>query len=196
MSSFQLQSVKSVLGYQSNIGTIAVMGPLITSFLGPNPTLSFHAACSFGSTELLNWMWGSSCSSVEARTNNWSLTNYLRSDSHYQKWQFAEALEDAAGRGDLKVMRWICSHFPRGLISETVVTVAVTNGHLNSLQYLLNHDESPERSGIEHTHTVEWSDYSVMESSILNKHYEIILWLCQTFPEKTEAWTRGNYKEK
>ncbi|EGZ05501.1 hypothetical protein PHYSODRAFT_454644, partial [Phytophthora sojae] len=69
-----------------------------------SPDLSLSEACVFGSTSLLDWMWGISCTSSAERTREWSLANYLRSDRHYNHWQFSESLQAAAARGNLQVL--------------------------------------------------------------------------------------------
>ncbi|KAG2929457.1 hypothetical protein PC119_g3494 [Phytophthora cactorum] len=90
----QLTSVRLVLHQQASSHRLEHLGPVISSFLGPSPTLSLCHACRFGSLRLLDWIWASSCTSPETRTLNWTLNNYLRPNAsiicgnfgNQQKW--------------------------------------------------------------------------------------------------------------
>jgi len=83
----------------------------ISRFLGVPPNLLLSEACEHGSIATLEWIWAASCTTVEGRTPGWSLTNYLRSDPHYYRWQFAKSLYAAAERGDLEIVEWLFAHF-------------------------------------------------------------------------------------
>ncbi|OWY91729.1 hypothetical protein PHMEG_00039573, partial [Phytophthora megakarya] len=48
---------------------------IISSYLGPSPSLSLRQVCSFESTKLLNWIWDSSCTSSTNRPSVWFLNN-------------------------------------------------------------------------------------------------------------------------
>ncbi|KAG6577923.1 La-related protein 6 [Phytophthora cinnamomi] len=78
--------------------------PLVSDFLGPDPNLSLTKACKLGSTRLLDWLWERSCVSADARPDGWS-------DPHYYRYQFHEAIEVAAGQGDVSVVTWLMDHF-------------------------------------------------------------------------------------
>ncbi|EGZ05505.1 hypothetical protein PHYSODRAFT_342321 [Phytophthora sojae] len=107
-----LAIVNLVLRYHHANAALEQSTRVITDFLGPSPFLSLSDACKFGSITLLEWIWEASCTREADRTPGWSLANFLRSDQHYLKWQFAKALEAAATRGDLRMVEWIFAHFP------------------------------------------------------------------------------------
>ncbi|KAG6577898.1 La-related protein 6 [Phytophthora cinnamomi] len=140
MPSLQIQVVTLVLQQQPSVAALKHIGPLITSFLGPDPNRSLCEACKFGSTELLDWVWDASADSVVVRTSTWTLCNYLRSEPLYREWQFRKSLEVAAGREDAKVVNWWLDHFSGLEIPSEVVTAAAKKGHFPVLKLLLDRD--------------------------------------------------------
>lgn len=100
VSSFVLTAVDVVLRHQSAVAGVQELQPMITSFLGPPPSLSLRESAKYSSVRLCDWIWESSCTSAAERTSSWSLTNYLRSDVHYYEWQFERVLENAVANGD------------------------------------------------------------------------------------------------
>jgi hypothetical protein len=111
----------------------------ISKFLGVPPNLLLSEACEHGSIATLEWIWAASCTTVEARTPEWSLTNYLRSDPHYYRWQFAKSLYAAAERGDLEIVEWLFAHFSGCKAPVEVVNVAAWRGNLRVLRFLWAH---------------------------------------------------------
>ncbi|KAG2772421.1 hypothetical protein PC129_g19013 [Phytophthora cactorum] len=77
-------------------------------------------------------MWVSSSTSVAARVPHWTLTNYLRSDIHYYRYQFSLSLDTVASRGYLEAVKWLFTHAN----PVSVVGAAVEMGHLSVVQYL------------------------------------------------------------
>jgi hypothetical protein len=116
----------------------------ISSFLGPPPNLSLSEACAFGSLELLEWIWSSSCPDPDSRTPWWSLHNFLRSDPHYHSWQFSKSLEVALARGDVAMVEWIFAHFSGCEAPATVADRAIENGNLRVLATLRKLRSNPE----------------------------------------------------
>jgi hypothetical protein len=111
----------------------------ISRFLGVPPNLLLSEACERGSIATLEWIWAASCTTVEDRTPEWSLTNYLRSDPHYYRWQFAKSLYAAAERGDLEIVEWLFAHFSGCKAPVEVVNVAAWRGNLRVLRFLWAH---------------------------------------------------------
>jgi hypothetical protein len=111
----------------------------ISRFLGVPPNLLLSEACEHGSIATLEWIWAASCTTVEGRTPGWSLTNYLRSDPHYYRWQFAKSLYAAAERGDLEIVEWLFAQFSGCEAPVEVVTIAVRRGNLRVLRFLWAH---------------------------------------------------------
>ncbi|KAG3019050.1 hypothetical protein PC120_g10088 [Phytophthora cactorum] len=70
--------------------------------------------------------------SVAARVPHWTLTNYLRSDIHYYRYQFSLSLDTVASRGYLEAVKWLFTHAN----PVSVVGAAVEMGHLSVVQYL------------------------------------------------------------
>lgn len=77
---------------------------------------------------------------MDARTPQWSIQNYLRTDVYYYRPQFGKALKHAAQDGDLELVKWLFTHFSGCIAPADVVEIAATNGHFHILEYLLNHD--------------------------------------------------------
>ncbi|GMF26313.1 unnamed protein product [Phytophthora lilii] len=96
-----------------------------------------------------DWIWAASCTSAESRTPGWSLMNFLRSDPDYYRWQFSKSRHEAAERGDLKIAKWLFTHFSGCEASRDVVGAAVSRGHLHILRFLWDH-----QSGLGEDHTI------------------------------------------
>ncbi|GMF26307.1 unnamed protein product [Phytophthora lilii] len=129
--------------------TIERSSKSISNFLGPQPYLPLNEACRLGTIDLLDWIWAASCTSAESRTPGWSLMNFLRSDPDYYRWQFSKSLQEAAERGDLKIAKWLFTHFSGCEASRDVVGAAVSRGHLHILRFLWDH-----RSGLGEDHAI------------------------------------------
>ncbi|KAE9074722.1 hypothetical protein PF010_g24568 [Phytophthora fragariae] len=87
-----LTIVAFVLRHQADADALQELNEVVSNFIGPDPNLSLAAACSLGSTRLLNWIWNASAASKEERTSRWTLGNYLRSEPKYHQWQFQKAV--------------------------------------------------------------------------------------------------------
>ncbi|ETK73610.1 hypothetical protein F441_19902 [Phytophthora nicotianae CJ01A1] len=205
----QLVSVRLVLHEQANSHRLEHLGSVISSFLGPSPTLSLSYACRFNSLQLLNWIWASSCTSPDTRAPNWTLNNYLRSERQYYLWQFRKSAEVAAECGNVDMMKWLFGHFSNCFVPVGVVEAAAKKGHLPILKFLLENDAGrhyphshmpmvvtggivphqsvPEISDEEQGEgiVVHWGGRSMLHS-IEQKHVEIAKWLCQNSPHKMD----------
>jgi hypothetical protein len=117
----------------------------ISRLLGPPPNLLLSEACERGSVATLEWIWTASCTTGEARTPGWSLTNYMRSDRHYYRWQFAKSLYAAAERGDLAIVEWLFAHFSGCEGPAEVVAVAARQGNPRFLRFLWARRSSSQR---------------------------------------------------
>ncbi|KAF4141907.1 Ankyrin repeats domain-containing protein [Phytophthora infestans] len=118
----------------------------ISRFLGPPPSLSLAEVCGSGTLAMLDWIWSASCTQVEDRTRRWSLTNYLRSDPHYHRWEFVQSLSAAAERGDLSIVKWIFAHFSNCEAPAEEVRAAGLQGYLHVLAFLWEHRSGNDRA--------------------------------------------------
>ncbi|KAH7487844.1 Secreted RxLR effector protein 124 [Phytophthora ramorum] len=60
----------------------------------------------------------------------------------YQQWAFARGATNAAKRGDLRVVQWLCAVFyPQGRVTDAVEAAAQA-GHVQILQWLYEHHAS------------------------------------------------------
>ncbi|EGZ19751.1 hypothetical protein PHYSODRAFT_490462, partial [Phytophthora sojae] len=116
----------------------------ISRFLGPPPNLPLHKACQFGSIALLDWIWSASCTRAVDRTPGLALTNFLRFDPHYHKWQFSKSLQVAADRGDLLMVQCFFTHFSGCEAPATVTDGAKKKGYLRVLRFLREHKSGAE----------------------------------------------------
>ncbi|KAG3098072.1 hypothetical protein PI124_g16136 [Phytophthora idaei] len=205
-SPFQLRVAAFVLRPRTPVATLLHIGALISNFLGLSSCLSLSEACTFGSIQLLDWIWGSNCTSVGDRTPGWSLTNYLRSEPFYHQWQFREGLQIAARSGDVGMVKWFFDHFSGLEVPSAVVTAAAGNGHLLVLQFLLENDQGRDRKHEQKQVEIEedswtdsvpimpegWSDPGNMvrwgglatREAVRNKHFDVVQWLDQHAPHK------------
>jgi len=130
---------------------------VIASYLGPPPNVTLSETCSFGSIALLDWMWEASCTRASERTPWWSLTNFLRSEPHYYRYQFAESMTVAAERGDVAVVAWLLGHFQGCVVPGEAVGRAADNGHLSVLKLLWDHDGGrPDRERDKMLRSANW----------------------------------------
>ncbi|GMF26408.1 unnamed protein product [Phytophthora fragariaefolia] len=190
MPRLSLQCVEVVL--RQHPSTPLDVGPIISGFLGPPVNLSLAGACRFGSIQLLQWMWD--ISPVEARGSQWRVTNFLRSDVHYARYQFEEAMKVAAGRGDLAVVQWLCERFPDGDVSSEVVETAARAGHLAILTFLLTHDAGSDpgnKNGRVSHGVVHWGSLSC-EEAIRCGHADTARWLFKTTKHGMDGRQRGS----
>jgi hypothetical protein len=132
--------VELVLLHGSSASVPLHLERMISGYLGPAPSMTLSRTCSFGSIALLDWMWEASCTRVLERSTWWSLTNFLRSEPHYYRHQFAESMKVAAMRGDLAVVKWLLKHFQGCVVPREAVGNAADNGHLHILKLLWDHD--------------------------------------------------------
>ncbi|GMF25285.1 unnamed protein product [Phytophthora lilii] len=90
---------------------------------------------------MLDDMWASSCTRIEDRAPWWSLTNYLRSDPHFYRWEFSNSLDVAIHRGDVAVIQWLLAHGAGSARTPTsaLIMKAAKGGHLRVLQALWEH---------------------------------------------------------
>ncbi|KAL4100467.1 hypothetical protein PRIC1_008259 [Phytophthora ramorum] len=199
-----LAIVDFVLRRQPDAGALHQLARTISSYLGPSPSLYLSQACYFGSLQLLDWIWDCSCTSTAHRTSTWSLSNFLRSDLHYSRYQFAQSMKVAANRGDWDMVKWLFAHFSDGQVPWEVAAAAAWSGNLPMLQFLLVNDagrrdveegggqkkrevEAMEREIQSETvsegnprgggeHVVTWGPW-VMASAKRGKHSTIVQWL-------------------
>ncbi|GMF25295.1 unnamed protein product [Phytophthora lilii] len=186
--SFTLQNVALTLQHAPRAGDDALvqLGPLVSLFVGPPPALSLSAACRLQSTRLLDWLWDCSPATPEARAAGWSLTNFLRSDELYHRWQFADATAVAAELGDLSVLKWLFEHFRDGCVPSKAVVDAAEKGRLHVLQFLLAHD------GV-NGNRVQWTAGAIQQA-LRGDQLDVAHWLYEHAPrdgvtEKTHEWT-------
>lgn len=90
-------------------------------------------------------MWDSSCTSIDAKTPEWSLQNYITiygliRTTKYYRYEFGKALHFAVEEGDLEQVEWLFTHFSGCIVPADVVEVAASNGDLDILEFLLEHD--------------------------------------------------------
>ncbi|KAG1695063.1 hypothetical protein DVH05_020990 [Phytophthora capsici] len=159
--------------------------------------MSLADAIQFNSLELLDWIWDASCTSVDARRSTWTLTNYLRSDPHYYRWQFAEAMKVAVQYGNFEVVKWLFAHFSWCVVPIAVVESAVSKGNLDILKFLRDNDagwlktatamnqklkQAPPTSG-DGDIGVEWySNINIVHCALGKGHIDSVWWLYEHAP--------------
>ncbi|KAL3657648.1 hypothetical protein V7S43_017451 [Phytophthora oleae] len=190
-----LRIVSFVVRGRSNVDA-AHIESLITRSLLPSPNMSLADAINFNSLELLDWIWVASCTSVDARSPTWTLTNYLRSDPHYYRWQFAEAMKVAIQCGNLQVVKWLFAHFSWCVVPLAAAELAASKGDLDILKFLRDNDAGYLETGAETDRRkqapptngeggigVEWySSTSIVRCALGKDHIDIVWWLYEGAP--------------
>ncbi|KAL4168961.1 hypothetical protein KRP22_009890 [Phytophthora ramorum] len=183
-----LGSVAAVVQQHSSAGALQQVGPLVSSFMGPSPTLSLSEACKLQSVVLLDWIWTSSCTSDGTRSPHWSLSNFLRSDKFYHRWQFAAALKVAVEKEDVALLKWVFSHFQSCVVTPDLVDLVAEQGNISVLQFLLA-NASQESEG----NKVEWGGDSIQQALAKGK-LDAAHWLYSNIPlegmnRQQRTWT-------
>ncbi|KAE8881090.1 hypothetical protein PF003_g34865 [Phytophthora fragariae] len=164
-----LTIVAFVLRHQADADALQELNEVVSNFIGPDPNLSLAAACSLGSTRLLNWIWNASAASKEERTSRWTLGNYLRSEPKYHQWQFQKAVGWQSQEGN-----------------------AASSGRLEILKFLLEHDAGRNcthmrvKTPIGGENVVHWSSRSIV-NAIEKGHKDIAKWLYQQVPHESST---------
>ncbi|KAF1795001.1 Ankyrin repeat-containing domain [Phytophthora cactorum] len=204
MAAFKLKIVSLVLLHRTNSGASQHIEPIISSFLGPDSSLPLHKAARFNSKKLLNWIWKSSCASIEERSSGWSLTNFLRSDPHYYQWVFTKSLEEIIScGGDMRLVQWIYEHFPGCEVPKNVVETVARTGYLEFLQFLWDQQDKikvdwsgealkkavePDMRGF----NVAWvfkDWYDAIKMACSDGHLDVVQWLVE-HPNGQQAYLR------
>jgi ankyrin repeat protein len=201
-SPVELKVVAFVLHHQPYIEAPLEVGSAISSFLGPSRNLSLSGACKLGSIALLDWIWGARCSSVAETTSAWSLANFLRSDRHYCKWQFAKATIVVVGCGNLAMLKWLFEHFTGCAVPVEAAEEAAGNGHLDVLEFLLEHDAAFVQEHVVNAaggrtelqrgvQVTSWEARSVVKAAA-NGHENVAQWLFEVLPHQWDDQELGN----
>ncbi|KAL4129881.1 hypothetical protein PRIC2_005888 [Phytophthora ramorum] len=178
-----LAAVQLALKSRPDVAALGHVGTLISSYLDGSGMISLARACEFGSVRLLDRIWESSDPAADTHSS-WSLFWYLRSDVHYNRYQFTESLRTAAERGDLEVIRWLLDHFSGCTAGVEVVEAAARCGHLEVLQHLLHYDNQEEKRNI-----IVWGEEDV-KNAIEGGHGLVARWLYENIPDAERDLSR------
>ncbi|KAG7380803.1 hypothetical protein PHYPSEUDO_006763 [Phytophthora pseudosyringae] len=204
----ELQVVAIVLRHQPVLNALPHLGPLISNFLGPDPNLSLTKACELGSTQLLDWIWACSPTTEANRTSRWTLSNYLRSEPNYHRYQFYEGIQVAARKGDVHMVKWFFDHFRGCEVPSEAVAAAAHKGHLPVLKFLFENDAGRgckhkwKRVELENDEWVDsvpvmpdnwngpgsvvrWGD-NALHSAVAASQVEVARWLYANIPHQTK----------
>ncbi|GMF65261.1 unnamed protein product [Phytophthora lilii] len=156
-----------------------------SAFLDTSVELEFREAVKHNSVPLLNRIWDS-CLPVKGQ---FSRRKYLRTNVHYNRYQYRFGMENAVGeKVDMDVVRWLFNHFYGCLVSGFVVGQAAQNGNLELLQLFkksgirrrmgrdIRDDKGifPFNGGIKHF--VRWGGHDMIYAA-KNNHPEVVWWL-------------------
>ncbi|EGZ05549.1 hypothetical protein PHYSODRAFT_533826 [Phytophthora sojae] len=181
---------------------------VIAKFLGPPPNMSLSDACHEGSIKLLDWIWNCSCTSVDDRATQWSLTNYLRSEPRYYSLQFSKSIATAANQGNLEMVKWLFAHFSDCGAPAGAAYNAAMWGHLHVLEFLWAHsdvnmplykkqkviDGGSEIGGQyaaeyeETNNCVEWDNDYIIWAAAQCDRFDIVRWLYHNTPVNMREW--------
>ncbi|KAF4030366.1 Ankyrin repeats (3 copies) [Phytophthora infestans] len=152
----------------------------ISSYLDGSMTIPFDEACSHGSIRLLDRIWENGDPDAKAATI-WSLSQYLRANTHYHRFQFSKALRKAVEREDLDIVQWILEHFSDCTAGVEVVEEAARHGRLEILQCLLECDSRRDHKKSKRN-VIYWGGDDIA-NAIAEGHGRVAKWLHENTPD-------------
>ncbi|RLN89877.1 hypothetical protein BBJ28_00019581 [Nothophytophthora sp. Chile5] len=159
-----------------------------SAFLDSSVELPLAEACSFGSLELLDHIWESSNQFVdvddEPEASRWCLRKLLRTNSHYQQFQFTKSLLEAVRLKELPMVRWLFAYFPGCTVRQSIVTEAAGFGLLEVLRFFregesnmaADQDRDDDNLLVAEGRKVEWGYDDTVEAAE-NGHSRVVMWL-------------------
>ncbi|KAG7379294.1 hypothetical protein PHYPSEUDO_008748 [Phytophthora pseudosyringae] len=161
----------------------------VEAFLDCSPSCSLAQAAAFGSMRLLR--------GISARSGAMAAL-----DAFYKQAQFSGAMQHAAARGDVEMIRWLLTFQPGGLVTSAVEQAA-RNGHVRVLAWLKQHHDhvfwgaNELRYAVEgnHAQAARWlqentrppSKLRAMNLAAANGNLELVQWLHQVRHEASSS---------
>ncbi|GMF17105.1 unnamed protein product [Phytophthora fragariaefolia] len=180
MASTTLTAVVFALSSRPSVAALDHVSACISSFLDASVVIPLASACSFGSIRLLDRIWESSSSEGSESGASWSLSQFLRTDVHYYRFQFSKSLRAAAARGDLDVVQWLLGHFSGCTADVEVVEEAARCGRRDVLELLLEYEARGEQDETERN-VVMWGGDDVA-NAVKAGHGGLARWLYESTP--------------
>lgn len=123
-----------------------------SGFVDSAVEMAFCEACKLNSVALLEIIWNGSHpetfpSPADLGPGNgpkWSRRHYLRTDKHYNRFQFQGAIIEAAKHQELEkameMVQWLYDHFHGCIVPFGAVSAAASHGHLEILKFFKKHE--------------------------------------------------------
>ncbi|KAE9184554.1 hypothetical protein PF002_g26401 [Phytophthora fragariae] len=161
--------------------------------------MAFCEACKLNSVALLERIWNgshpeTSPSPADLGPGNgpkWSRRHYLRTDKHYNRFQFQGAIVEAAKHQELEkameMVQWLYDHFHGCIVPFGAVSAAASHGHLEILKFFKKHEISGKLGDDRDEIEAEWGNVvrwgrRDMEAAAENNHFDIFWWLHKHAP--------------
>ncbi|KAG7381228.1 DNA excision repair protein ERCC-6 [Phytophthora pseudosyringae] len=125
----------------------------ISSFLDTSVELTLYKACKVGSVKLLQHIWdsctppGNALPISQCVGSLWSLRRFLRTEPHYQQFQFTESLSAAVEQKNIEMVKWLVAHFAGCKVVSDALRGAAEAGELRLLREILD-DVSKASTGV------------------------------------------------
>ncbi|KAG7387108.1 hypothetical protein PHYBOEH_008366 [Phytophthora boehmeriae] len=174
-----LTCVRVVRRSRPDMSALPHVWEAVGAFLDCSPSCSLTQAAAFGSMRLLR--------GISARSAAMAAL-----DPFYKQAQFSGAMQHAAARGDLEMVRWLLTFQPGGLVTRAVEQAA-RNGQLQVLRWLKQHHDqvfwgaNELRYAVEgnHGHVARWlqentrppTKLKAMNLAAANGNLELVQWL-------------------
>ncbi|KAE8898523.1 hypothetical protein PF006_g27383 [Phytophthora fragariae] len=194
-----LACVRVVRRSRPDMAALPHVWEAVEAFLDCSPSCTLTRAAAFGSMRLLR--------GISARSGG-----MVTLDAFYKQAQFSGAMQHAAARGDLEMIRWLLAFQPGGLVTRAVEHAA-RNGQLEVLRWLKqNHDHvfwgaNELRYAVEgnHAELARWlqdntrppTKLRAMNLAAANGNLELVQWLHEVRHEASSSAAakaaRGGY---
>ncbi|RLN55357.1 hypothetical protein BBP00_00008528 [Phytophthora kernoviae] len=184
-----LTCVRVVRRSRPDMSALPHVWEAVEAFLDCSPNCSLTQAAAFGSMRLLR--------GISARSG--AMTTL---DPFYKQAQFSGAMQHAAARGDLEMVRWLLNFQPGGLVTKAVEQAA-RNGQLEVLRWLKQHHDqvfwgaNELRYAIDGNHGVvaRWlqentrppTKLKAMDFAAANGNLELVQWLFEVRQEASST---------
>ncbi|KAF4316167.1 hypothetical protein BBO99_00008339 [Phytophthora kernoviae] len=158
-----LACVRVVRRSRPDMSALPHVWEAVEAFLDCSPNCSLTQAAAFGSMRLLR--------GISARSG--AMTTL---DPFYKQAQFSGAMQHAAARGDLEMVRWLLNFQPGGLVTKAVEQAA-RNGQLEVLRWLKQHHDQVFWGANELRHSLCKYQGVPVEDAAAAGHLKIVKWL-------------------
>lgn len=196
-----LASCIVVLRSNPSVGALPHVVSSVSQYLDCSVVISLARACTLGSLRLLRRIWDGSekYAALNGDTSKhdlyfcWSPLQYLRTDRHYHRGQFSQAVIEAVHHGDLDMIRWLFAQFSGCVVEVQAVEAAAAAGNLCLLEFFLHNErafqDAQEGAEINDSNEIQWGGAD-MAAAVEKGYPDVARWLFEQKGGVERDWGR------